>query len=76
MNGFYVFDTKAGQFRIAEINGRWHALFQDERLGNYVSPRLALDDLAGGHTDWPSCGDPSQFDLPADISAWRFVPRR
>lgn len=39
-------------------------------MGTYASPQHALDDLAGGHTDWPSCGDPSELGLPDDIGEW------
>lgn len=73
MSGYYRFTTRVGQFRIVPSAGRWEAMFQDEKLGNYATAQLALGDLAGGHCDWPSCGDPSQFGLPDDLSDWRFV---
>lgn len=76
MSGYFVFATKAGRFAIVPSSGRWHAMFEDERLGSYASPQHALDDLAGGHCDWPSCGDPSTFGLPDELSDWTFVRTR
>lgn len=77
MAGYYTFNTRAGAFHIVpERNGRWQAMFKDESLGSYTTAQHALDDLAGGHTFWPSCGDPSQFALPGEISGWKFVSMR
>ena len=44
----YRFDTRMGTFwvRLAP-DDRWIAKFEQEDLGNYASPRLAADDLAG-----------------------------
>lgn len=71
MNRCFAYRSRAGTFRIVqEPNGRWQAMFEDEGLGSYHSAQAALDDLAGGHTFWPSCGDPSQLGLPEDLSAW------
>ena len=77
MTGYFQFKTHAGIFRIVPHGGLWAAAFEDETLGvNYLSAQHALDDLAGGHCDWPSCGDPSSFGLPDDIGGWTFVRRR
>lgn len=77
MTGHFQFQTRAGIFRIVLRSGRWIAMFEDEVLmGRYQTAQHALDDLAGGHTDWPSCGDPSSFGLPSDIGDWMFVRRR
>ncbi|MBB3759238.1 hypothetical protein [Xanthomonas arboricola] len=71
MAEFFWRKTRAGVFRIAHANGGWQPWFEDERLmGTYPSPQHALDDLAGGYTDWPSCGDPSELGLPDDIGEW------
>ena len=68
----YTYRTRAGLFAIVlKHDGMWHAMFEDEPLGRYASPQQALDDLAGGTTHWPSCGDPSQFSLPEEIGDWR-----
>lgn len=72
----YEFATHAGVFRIAvTANGRWQAMFEDEGLGSYTTPQQALDDLVGGHTFWPSCGDPSRFGLPEELADWSFIRR-
>lgn len=77
MSNCYRYFTRAGEFRIVqEQSGRWLAMFEDENIGSYNSPQAALDDLSGGHTDWPSCGDPSEFGLPDDLSDWTFIRAR
>ncbi len=73
MTGYFIYSTRAGRFSIVPKGSRWHAYFEDEDLGGYISPQHALDDLAGGHTDWPSCGDPAAFGLPDDLAEWTFV---
>jgi len=76
MTEHFWFKTRAGVFRIARDGNHWRPWFEDECLmGAYDSPQQALDDLAGGHTDWPSCGDPSELGLPHEVGDWEFVPR-
>lgn len=73
---YFWFTTRAGTFRIVRDGDRWRPWFEDERLmGAYPSPQHALDDLAGGHTDWPSCGDPSALGLPDQIDDWEHIRR-
>lgn len=73
MSEYFWFKTRAGTFRIVREGDRWRPTFEDERLmGLYSSPQKALDDLANGATDWPSCGDPSELGLPEDIGEWPF----
>lgn len=68
----YTYRTRVGLFSIElQPNGRWEAMFEDERLGSYLTPQQALDDLASGAVHWPSCGDPSRFSLPDEIGDWR-----
>ena len=76
MNGYYEFKTRVGMFRIVTRGGRWLAMFEDESLGPYNTPQQALDDLAGGHSDWPSCGDPSTLGLPDELCDWNFIRAR
>jgi len=72
MAGYYEFRTRAGAFRIVPHGGGWVAMFEAELLSPaYQTAQHALDDLAGGHTDWPSCGDPSLLGIPEDLSDWR-----
>lgn len=66
----YSYRTRVGVFAIVFERGRWHVLFEDEPLGSYATATQALDDLVGGSTYWPSCGNPSQFSLPDDLSDW------
>lgn len=74
---YYRFKTKVGDFHILQRqDGNWHPMFQDEDLGPYQTAQHALDDLAGGHTYWPSCGDPSQYGLPDELSEWELVRAR
>lgn len=77
-NGFWRLRTRRGTFEIRQHpNGRWHVLFESESLGAYATPAMALDDLAGGHTFWPSAGfDPSELGIPDDLGDWEFVPLR
>ena len=71
---YYRFMTRAGLFKIVqERNGRWQAMYQDEGLGSYATAQQTAEDLAGGHTFWPSCGDPSLFGIPEDITEWELV---
>lgn len=71
MKRCYAYRTRVGTFRIAQQpDGRWQALFEDEALGSYATPQQAIEDLAGGYTFWPSCGDPSQFGLPEELAGW------
>jgi hypothetical protein len=72
--GYWTVDTRRGTFSIRPLHDGWCPFFEDERLGWYHSPASALDDLIGGHTDWPSAGfDPSEIGLPEELSEWNFV---
>ncbi len=76
MNGSWQFQTQWGTFAIIPTDGRFEAMFNDERLGSYHSPGAALGDLVGGHTSWPSNGlDPSKAGLPDKLSEWTLVRR-
>jgi hypothetical protein len=68
---YFWYRTRAGVFRIVRDGAKWRPMLEDEVLmGRYDSPQSALDDLAHGHTDWPSCGDPSELGLPEEIDGW------
>jgi hypothetical protein len=70
----YIYRTKAGVFSIVQKKGRWHIIYQDEDLGNYINPQQAADDLSGGHTFSPSNGiDPATLGIPEDIGEWEFI---
>lgn len=70
----YIYRTRVGVFSIALMNGRWHAVFDNDSLGSYISPQQAADDLAGGHTFTPSNGiDTSTLGIPEDIREWEHI---
>ena len=76
--GGWSYTTKAGTFRIvarARHDGilRYHAMLDDEDLGNYANPEQALDDLVGGHTYAASSGvGTDESGLPDELSEWTF----
>ncbi|HLA34305.1 MAG TPA: hypothetical protein VJ001_05490 [Rhodocyclaceae bacterium] len=74
---YYRYTCRVGEFRLVpDRNGRWNAMFDDEGLGSYATVHQALEDLVGGHTYWPSCGDPSELGLPDDLSGWEAIAVR
>ncbi len=68
----YRWRTRIGAFFIVFKRGEWRLFFEDEEFdGPYGSPQRALDDLAGGHSAFPSSGhDPSKLGIPDDIDDW------
>ena len=71
MQKLYVYETSAGAFYIAEHNGRFHPLFQDESLGSYMTAQQAVEDLVGGHTfSLPGDIDPAELGVPEDLENW------
>ncbi|MEM1191531.1 MAG: hypothetical protein AAGI72_23570 [Pseudomonadota bacterium] len=76
MRGFR-YKTRKGTFYIWQLRDGWHPYFDDEDLGCYATAQTALDDLAGGHTFFPSSGvDPSTCGLPDEIGEWDPVRAR
>ena len=72
MKLLYVYYTKAGPFYIGELDGRFHAIFDDERLGSYDQADQAAEDLAGGHTFAVSNGiDSATLGIPETVSEWQ-----
>ena len=67
---YWTFRTGEGVWMIARRGKKWCPMFGDENLGGYQSPHTALEALVGGHTVWPSCGDPAVFGLPDDLEDW------
>lgn len=71
MRKLFAHKTRSGTFYLCESNdGRFHPCFEDEALGSYANIHQALEDLEGGHTFWPTIGDPSALDIPADLEDW------
>lgn len=67
-------ENKHGIWRIQKRQGRFHVYFEDENLGSYAYPIPAFEELLGGSTFWPSCGDPSECELPDDPEDWDKTP--
>lgn len=74
MRNLFIWDTRIGPFYIAESDGRFHPVYQDESLGSYATPEQAAEDLARGHTFSVSGGtDTARLGIPEDVSEWRRV---
>lgn len=75
MRKLYTWNTRIGTFYISEFEGRFHAVYGDDSLGNYALPEQAADDLAGGHTFSIRNGvDTATLGIPADLSKWERIP--
>jgi hypothetical protein len=71
MRKLYVYETSAGAFYIAEHNGNFHPVFQEQSLGSYATAQQAAEDLAGGHTfSLPGGIDLSELGVPEDLGDW------
>lgn len=71
----YTYRSRIGTFFIQKHAGRWMIMFDNENLGaGYVSPHAALDDLSGGHCDWPGVIDPSTLGISDDLGDWEPIP--
>ncbi len=71
MRKMFKVNTRIGPFFVAEMNGRYHPVFDDEPLGSYARPEQAAEDLAGGHTFSISSGqDTSELGIPEDLNEW------
>jgi hypothetical protein len=70
---YWHFPTKVGTFFIRPKDGRFAAMFGDEALGSYHRPAQAAEELAGGHTFTPSCGDTARLRISAELEDWHFV---
>lgn len=68
---YWHHETTKGIFYIIPDQNKFDIMFDDDCLGTYDNPQLAVDDLVGGHTDWPSFGDPSTLDIPEEIGEWQ-----
>ena len=63
--------TTKGPVFIVQIKDRFHVIFDDEDLGNYVTPQQASDDISGGHTFMPSSGiDLGELEISDDLGDW------
>lgn len=64
--------TRKGTAYIGQSkDGRFHPIWDEQDLGSYATAQQAIEDMAGGHTFWPSDGtDPGSLGLSDDISDW------
>ncbi len=70
-NTLYYFQTTAGLAEIRLIDGRFHAIFNDEGLGSYHNPDNAAEAMSRGSTFSNSSGvDLSALEIPADYRDW------
>ena len=67
----FYWNTRIGTFYIAELDGRFHPVYDDESLGSYERAEQAAEDLAGGHTFSISSGvDTATLGIPEDLQEW------
>lgn len=76
MRNLYTWNTRIGTFYIAEAEGRFHVIYDEESLGSYATPEQAAEDVAGGHTFSIASGiDTAALGIPEDLIEWqRFQP--
>jgi hypothetical protein len=68
----YYHDTKAGTFYIAEVDGRFHVMFNNVSLSNYTDAKSAAENIAGGYSCSPPAGlDTSKLGLPRSLAEWQ-----
>lgn len=72
MNSAYRHGSRIGPFLILLTpRDGWQISHDGQVLGGgYGSAQQALDDLVGGHCDWPGTTDTSTLGLPDDIADW------
>jgi hypothetical protein len=72
MHKLFVYQTRVGPFYIAEAEGRFHVIYEDESLGSYARPQQAAEDVSGGHTFSIASGiDTGTLGIPEDITEWQ-----
>lgn len=67
----YSHPSQIGTFVIRFDGRQWRIQINGEDLGGYSSPQQAIDDLVGGHCDWPTSGDPSLLGLADELGDWQ-----
>lgn len=77
MQARYRYMTRSGAVTIAEHEGQFHVIFEEESLGSYRRPQEASEDVAGGHTFMPTSGlDLGALGIPEDLNEWEKLPPR
>ena len=73
----FCHNTRIGKFYIAETQGWFEPIFDDEPLGSYASPEQAAADLAGGHTSSLADSiDTATLGIPEDLREWEAIASR
>ena len=73
----YYFNTEAGMFMIVSKHGRWHLIFQHDRLGTYETAEQAVDALASGQAfSLRGRVDTSNLGIPRNINEWSRADER
>lgn len=74
MRNLLVWKTRIGAFYIAEMDGRFHPVYDNEALGSYASLEAAAEELAGGHTFSISSGiDTATLGISENLSEWQRI---
>jgi hypothetical protein len=74
MRKLYKWNTSVGPFYIAELDGRFLVIFDDESLGSYATAAQAVDDLAGGHTFSAGPGiDTAAIGISDNLAEWQRI---
>ena len=75
--GYWKFPTVAGLFRIVPHFGRYRAMWEDETIGSYTSPRRAATGIASAPSvKLGRSADDTRCTLPTDLRQWIFVQLR
>jgi len=77
MRGYWTFETPYGHFAIVPVAHhrriQHHIRFDDETLGIYDAPELALEALISATCGRPKSGiDLANIGLPARLDDWKF----
>lgn len=71
----YVHRSRIGTFSIERRpNGQWSCFVSgDDITGPMMSADHVLEEVCGGHCEWPQGVDPSTLGLSDDLSDWELV---
>jgi hypothetical protein len=70
----YMHASRIGAFiiRLEQTRAglRWGVYCNGEALGWYVTPQVAIEEVAGGSCDWPGTTNPADLNISDDIGDW------
>jgi hypothetical protein len=68
----YTYGTGKKKVLIAPFRGIWLIIMENDNLGEFETPQLAVDALVKGRTKKPPSGIvPSTLGLPVNFKEWR-----